>query len=101
MVFRRYYGNRRFGGGGNNAAYWRGRRAAAAAARRRKRFSPFTRYGRALQVGRAATRQALQHFKQVDATAWPEYRKQKFNRSEALRTTGGLMLGMGSTAVAS
>lgn len=81
MVFRRYYGNRRFGGGGNNAAYWRGRRAAAAAARRRKRFSPFTRYGRALQVGRAATRQALQHFKQVDGTAWPEYRKQKFDMS--------------------
>lgn len=80
MVFRRYYGNRRFGGGGN-AAYWRGRRAAAAAARRRKRFSPFTRYGRALQVGRAATRQALQHFKQVDGTAWPEYRKQKFDMS--------------------
>ena len=81
MVFRRYYGNRRFGGGGNNAAYWRGRRAAAAAARRRKRFSPFTRYGRALQVGRAATRQALAHFKQVDRAAWPEYRKQKFDMS--------------------
>ena len=80
MVFRRYYGNRRFGGGGN-AAYWRGRRAAAAAARRRKRFSPFTRYGRALQVGRAATRQALQHFQGVDRATWPEYRKQKFDMS--------------------